>query len=453
MLNKGTCLRFYKRKDIQEAILAHAKDKEIAVRYEEWFGKRPDVLNYPREILELALRGTTSFHSSEERWENPLSLNSEITKKELNELRIGWDLVLDIDCKFIEYSKICADLIIKFLKYCGVVDYSCKFSGNKGFHIGIPFEAFPQKVGELETKYLFPDAAKKIALYIKDNIEEELGRRILEYEGNNFSIVKEKVELSQEEIVRYVQNELGDNIAKLNVDKFLEIDTVLISSRHLYRMPYSLHEKSGLVSLPINPDKVMEFEKKMANPDVILTPMFIFLDRNVSGDSARRLLVQALDYEVKIEEEREQKEYEKVEITSPIKEEFFPPCIKLILAGMEDGKKRSVFSLMNFLGKIGWSKEEVESYLHKWNKDKNHNPLREVYIKGQMHSFKPGAKLPPNCSNAAYYIDMGICKPDGLCKKIKNPVNYSIIKWKSYLRDNKKTKKDEGSKGAHPGST
>ena len=44
-------------------------------------------------------------------------------------------------------------------------------------------------------------------------------------------------------------------MSKLDVEKFLEIDTVLISSRHLYRMPYSLHEKSGLVSLPINPGK------------------------------------------------------------------------------------------------------------------------------------------------------------------------------------------------------
>src|SRR3989344_8368465 len=91
--------------------------------------------------------------------------------------------------------------------------------------------------------------------------------------------------------------ELGDRIAKLNADSFLEIDTVLIASRHLYRMPYSLHEKSGLVSLPLDPNKVLEFEKPMARPEVVQTT-FMFLDRDVvKEERARRLLLQALDFE------------------------------------------------------------------------------------------------------------------------------------------------------------
>jgi len=443
MLNKGTCLRFYKREDIQKVMIEHARNKEVGTRYNDSFGKRPDVLSYPREIIELAKQGVTSLHASEERWENPLELSSSVGRKELDKLRIGWDLVLDIDCKFIEYSKITANLIIKFLKYCQVKDYSCKFSGNKGFHIGIPFEAFPKEVSGQLTKNLFPEAAKKIAFYIKENIKEELGKRILEFEQNNFNQIREKVGLPFEDVVRYEKNTLGDQVAKLNVDKFLEIDTILISSRHLYRMPYSLHEKSGLVSLPINPEKVMEFEKKIAHPDVILTPRFVFLDRNVSGESARRLLVQALDFEVKLEEERKERKegYEDLKIESPIKEDFFPPCIKLLLEGLEDGKKRSVFCLMNFLGKIGWSKAEVEGYLQQWNKEKNKEPLREVYIKSQMNHFQAGEKLPPNCSNEAYYKGIGVCKPDSLCAKVKNPVNYTIIRWKGWLRENEKENK------------
>ena len=436
MLDKGVCVRFYKRKDIQDAIITHAKNKEIGVRYSEAFGKRPDILAYPKEILELSLRGVTSFHASEELWENPLELESNKSKKELDQLRAGWDLVLDIDCKFVDYSKIAANLIIQFLKYCGVKDISVKFSGNKGFHIGVPFEAFPKKVGEAETKDLFPDAAKRIAFYIKENIKEELSKRILEFEGNSFAKVKEKVALPEIDIIRYESNEFGDKIAKLDVDKFLEIDTVLISSRHLYRMPYSLHEKSGLVSLPIDPDKVMDFQKEMAKPDSILTPMFTFLDRNVSGESARQLLVQALDFDVKLEEEKEhiKKEYDELKLTSPIKEDFFPPCMKLLLQGIGDGKKRGVFILMNCLGKIGWNKEEIEAYLKKWNST-NAEPLREVYIKGQLHGFKAGDKLPPNCSNDAYYKGIGICRPDSFCPRIKNPVNYTILKWKRHLQE------------------
>lgn len=436
MLDKGVCLRFYKRKDIQDAIISHAQNKEIGMRYNDSFGKRPDILTYPKDILELSLRGVTSFHASEELWFNPLELESSKSKKDLDQLRSGWDLVLDIDCKFVDYSKIAAKVIIQFLKYCEVKDISIKFSGNKGFHIGVPFEAFPKKVGEIETKDLFPDAAKRIAYYIKENIKDELAKRILEFEENSFAKVKEKVGLQDEEVIRYESNEYGDKIARLNVDKFLEIDTVLISSRHLYRMPYSLHEKSGLVSLPIDPENVMQFEKEMAKPDSILAPMFIFLDRNVKGESARQLLVQALDFEVKITEEREKekKEYDELKLTSPIKEDFFPPCMKLLSQGIGDGKKRGVFILMNYLGKIGWSKEEIEAYLKKWNAV-NSEPLREVYIKGQLHGFKAGDKLPPNCNNDAYYKGIGICRPDSFCSRIKNPVNYTVLKWKRHLQD------------------
>ncbi len=448
MLDKGTCLRFYKRKEIQEALVLHAKNKEVGMRFGEGFGKRPDILNYPRDVLELALRNCSSFHASEERWSNPLALDSNVQKKELDALRIGWDLVLDIDCAIFEYSRICADLVVKFLTYCNVQDISCKYSGNKGFHIGVPFEAFPQKVGDTETNDLFPEAPRKIAFYIKENIKEELGKRILQYEKNNFNAVKEKVQRTFDDIVRYEKNNYGDPIPKLNVDPFLEIDTVLLASRHLYRMPYSLHEKSGLVSLPLDPHNIMEFEKEMAKPEKIVMSLFPFLDRNIFGESARQLLIQALDFEAKLEEKRESpKEFEEIKIESPITEEFFPPCMKLMLNGLQDGKKRGLFCMINFLGKIGWSKQDIETFLTKWNREKNPEPLREVYIKSQLHHFKSGDKLPPNCNNEAYYKGIGICKPDGLCAKIKNPVNYTILKWKRWLREREEQEKDRAKTG------
>ena len=59
--------------------------------------------------------------------------------------------------------------------------------------------------------------------------------------------------------------------------------------------------------------------------------MFTFLDRKVQKESARRLLVQALDFEIKLEPEIEKKNFEEVKIESAIKEDFFPPCIKKML--------------------------------------------------------------------------------------------------------------------------
>ncbi|MBI4980919.1 hypothetical protein HZC30_05175 [Candidatus Woesearchaeota archaeon] len=455
-LDKGTCLRFYKRKDIQEALVEHAQGKEFSVRYNDSFGKRPDALMYPKEVLELALKGATSFHCSEELWDNPLELSTGLSPKELEKIRVGWDLVLDIDCKFIDYSKICADLIVKLLRNCEVKDLFVKFSGNKGFHIGVPFEAFPSTVGTIETKTLFPEAAKKIAAYVKENIKEELGKKILAFENNDFGKVKEKVELEAGEIISYHKNSYGDKVAKLNVDKFLEIDTVLISSRHLYRMPYSLHEKSGLVSLPIDPDKVMEFQREMAHPDKVLTPMFMFMDREkVTPGNAKRLLVQALDFEVKVTPPEREKitnagtdfEGEEIIIPAPIKEEFFPPCVKLLLKGIDDGKKRAVFCMSNFLGKVGWSKKEIEQFLVEWNQEKNSDKLRDNYVINQLRYFNPGEKLPPNCDNDAYYRSIGVCKPDSLCAHIRNPVNYTLLRWKDHLKiregEEKQEKKEE----------
>jgi len=71
MIDKSTLLSYYKRKDIQEEIIANAKNREIAIKFgDKGFGPRPDVLQYPRDILELVKQGATSFHASEELWSN-----------------------------------------------------------------------------------------------------------------------------------------------------------------------------------------------------------------------------------------------------------------------------------------------------------------------------------------------------------------------------------------------
>ncbi len=491
-LTKSTCLKFYKQKEVQEAIVQHAQNKEIGVQYGLGnFGKRPDVLTYPRDVLELALNNVTSLHASEELWSNPLNLNSSLSKEDLEDLRIGWDLVLDIDCKDWEFSKLTTHLFIKALKDNSVKNISCKFSGNKGFHIGVPFQAFPTEFSGKKTKDLFPAGPQKIAQFLLNEISEKYvtvkDNEVIFDKDYIFPLTKLKEKFGDKEFIltrckncltkinfhkealneficprcdaniksekNYVKcekcNELmvriehhknlcgcGSNEYFSTFDplSLIEVDTVLISSRHLYRMPYSLHEKSGLVSLPIDPTTVLDFDKSQARPENITFPLRPFIDRQILGESAGRLLLQAWDFQIKTPEiEKEKKpEYEEMKITCPITAEFFPPCIQLILNGVDDGKKRSVFIVMNFLGKLGWSKSDIETFLYKWNQEKNREPLREVYIKGQLNHFQSG-KLPPNCSNDAYYPSIGVCKPDALCAKIKNPVNYALWKWKKHL--------------------
>lgn len=119
---------YYSRPEIQQAIFDFSKDREVVPRYFEGFGKRPDTLQYKGDIFELVRRGATSFHCSEELWSSPLSIATGMNEQQLNELRIGWDLLLDIDSKYIDYSKILARQIIKFLNFHGVKNIGIKFS-------------------------------------------------------------------------------------------------------------------------------------------------------------------------------------------------------------------------------------------------------------------------------------------------------------------------------------
>ncbi len=518
MIDIGTILKHYKREDIQKEMIEHAKDKEVIARFEDKFSNRPDVLKYPRDILELAKQGATSFHASEELWENPLRLSLDMRKKDLDSLRIGWDLVIDVDCPYWEYSKLITHLIIKALKQHGVTSISCKFSGNKGFHIGIPFEAFPKKVGEKETRLYFPEGVRVIGDYLIDYIniyekETDLTKLILN-DKNTLDLIKKnnpdkdlflilcakcaKSGFSREAerrkrnfgcnkcgyveqidsdekirqckkcgaIMRAIEGDDGtrvtkiqgrsashdkegicpscgltDIITKFNIRLILNIDSILISSRHLYRMPYSLHEKSGLCSIPIDPEKIMGFEKEMAKPENAKIN-FKFLDKkNVEGNNAKNFFDYVFHWHTELERDKElrtlhngkvsktKKEYETPK--SALNEQFFPPCIKNILKGMVDGRKRSVFILINFLTSVGWEHDKIENFLREWNK-RNNEELREVYFLGQLRYHKQQNKkiLPPNCKNKMYYVDMRICSPDNLCSKIKNPVNYSIRKVK-----------------------
>ncbi|MEM3126759.1 MAG: hypothetical protein QW331_01685 [Candidatus Woesearchaeota archaeon] len=421
-LTKAMLLQHYKREDIQRAMFEHAQNREVAVRFEgDFFGKRPDILNFPRDVFEFVKQGATSFHCSEELWRNPLQINSEMKRKEQDNLRIGWDLLLDIDGP-LELSTIAAHYIVEAIEHHGINCVTCKFSGGKGWHIAIPFEAFPSNVNNKETKDLFPEAPRAIANYLKEMIRRPLGKAILEKES-----IQNLQKITGKKFHELVKDELFDPFS------ILSIDTVLIASRHLYRMPYSFNEKSGLISIPYDPKKVLSFKKEEADYKNIVVGKFKFIEReNAKQGEAKKLLQQALDFKSSQEsiiveiKKKPTTDFQKIE--TAISEENFPPCMKIIVKGIEDGKKRALFAMINFLGSVGWSYEQMESWLKEWNK-RNPEPLRETYIIGQLRQWKKKESiLPPNCMK--YYEDLHVCQPDSLCKKIKNPVNYAIIKTK-----------------------
>lgn len=511
-MDLSTSLLFYKQQKIRDALVAQAVDKEVSVMlHGNIFGKRPDVLSYANDVLELAKKKASSFHCSEELWFNPLSIRTGMKRHELDELRRGWDLILDIDCPDWELSKLTTYLFIKALQHHGITCISVKFSGNKGFHIAVPFEAFPDSVpvgGEIKlVRHLFPEGPRAIASYLLsfiqrnyisiDSSREEVSfdkthkysfkdlEKVAGLSGGSLfqttcpscnkrrDFAKEKITyqcaqcghiskpVGTPEVLRCekcsypVHPQTSVLLCKhcgssqppqqsIDITAVVEVDTILIASRHLYRMPFSLHEKSGLVSIPIPLDEVLTFDKKIAQPKNISSQWFVtpFLDRSkVKLGEAALLFREAFDHEHHSFSSK--KILPKVEIPKEaIPQDFFPPCIQNIQKGLEDGKKRALFILINFLRSVGWNKENITTFVYDWN-EQNPQPLREQYLKGQLSQIKQQKKIlpPPSCANTDYYKSLLICQPDDFCPRIKNPAQYA--KRKSELGESGKRKKQE----------
>ncbi len=398
-------LRYYSNREIREKMVELAKDREVVVKFDAKMGKRPNTIQYEGDILAYAKEGATSFHCSLERWKDPLKLDE---VKRVSDLRIGWDLVIDVDTPDLIISKIAAFHIIEALRYHKIKHISLKFSGGTGFHIGVPYESFPEL--DLDVNAMYPELARAIGEYIYALVKDEVKEDLKKFRASEIARMCKK---RQRDIIKD-----GD----LDITQIFKIDAIAFSPRHLFRMPYSLNEKRWLVSLPIPLDELESFEEKMAKPDQI-TPELGFLDNYRKGE-AKYLFLQALDYK-KEEEERELREAGIKVMAKKVSPENFPPCIKQILNGLEDGRKRALFILMNFLRYAGYSYEEIEEIVFEWNK-RNKEPLRESYVKTQLKWFRKKGRiyLTPSCDNDLYYKDIGVCKPDRLCKLIKNPLVY-----------------------------
>ena len=481
---------YYSRPEIQKAMYTFCIGREIAPRYFEGFGKRPDSFQYPADILNLAKNGATSFHCSEEIWNDPLQISTDMNEKQMTELRKGWDLLIDIDCKWFDYAKRAALAIIETLKQHGIEHIGVKFSGSKGFHILVPWKAFPKEINGIPTSNLFPDLARKIVGYLRYYSEPILKSMLPEDFYEQFKTVQIKkgikcqkcnevaevymqVELyckfcrrgeirkfqEGEQKAEYFCPECRRKLEEINPREFYEckrckinsikepksfvigkeeidlyelmgLDLVLVSPRHLFRTPYSLHEKTAMASVVLDCSEVEKFEIKDADPMKI--KIKDFAPPCVENEAAE-LIMQTLDWakSTKFGEESGMKASGKYAEYKPIKlegltEEHFPPCIKKILIGVGDGRKRALFAIMNLFRSIGMEKEELEKKIYEWN-DKNEVPLKRGYIHAQLvWAYKRKPIMPPNCKE--FYRGIGVCNPDQSCSSIKNPVNYVIKK-------------------------
>jgi len=439
---------YYSRPEVQKAIIEVAKDREIVSVFKDGrFGKRPDILQYPADIVQAVREGAVSFHGSVERWQQPMKLDTGMTKQQLDGLRSGWDVLIDVDVPDFEIAKLTVKQIIVALKDHGVRSCGIKYTGGKSFHIGVPFESLPQKVDMKATQVQYPEAMQKIIGYIKWYTTEPLRDVLL--------TIATPTELAEK-----VGKNITDIVSEEGIEPFKIVNMDIFGSRHMFRLPYSLHEKSLLVSLPIKVEQIDKFQKEDAALErVKVVEKFLVMEKEMRD--AEALVVEAFDWAARYMKEKPQalpKPKMKAKMRK-IPEAQFPPCVHAIYKGLADGRKRSVFVLINFLRNMGWKPEEIQERVMEWN-EKNYPPLRANYIRSQLrwHIQQDRNLLPPNCDNENFYCAFNVCKPDGICASgakidlktgilpcspsitIKNPVNYAFRKMRreGKLREGKK---------------
>ncbi|MCA9487991.1 MAG: hypothetical protein KC516_03450 [Nanoarchaeota archaeon] len=486
---KGILYIYYSKPEIQKAIFDFCENRETVPRYFEGFGKRPDTLQYQGDIFELVKRGATSFHCSEEIWEDPLKLSSDFSEEETNQIREGWDLLLDVDCKYFDFAKMTAKAIIKTLDRFGVENIGIKFSGSKGFHIIVPWKAFPKEINGIKTSDLFPELPRKIIGFLREysqkvfreelpddfyhqfknvNIKrgikcrscDEIAQTYDETEFYcNFCRIAEirklpkdteakkyfcpecKRELTVKKISEFLECKKCNKDSKKNPGNFtsteeidlfelMGLDLILVSPRHLFRAPYSLHEKTGLASTVITREELKNFDLKDADPMKIRVRNFL---PEVRENEAAELVMESLDWAknremISGDQEKitgKYAEFKPIKLKE-IKDEQFPPSINKILSGLEDGRKRALFVLINTFRSIGMEKEELEKKIFEWNK-KNKPPLKEGLIKAQLKvSYRRKPIMPPNF-NSEYYKAVGAQLTEEEIR-MKNPVSFIIRK-------------------------
>ncbi len=231
----------------------------------------------------------------------------------------------------------------------------------------------------------------------------------------------ENLPLNNEKYEDYFKKVEGVSAAKVAA-----ADLVLVASRHLFRMPYSLHEKTALASVVISKQELPDFSPKDANPMTV--KIREYLPESQQGE-ARKLLSSALEWKKGQDSEEEKMikakykgayDNSEIEKISGVTEDMFPPPIKKLMKGLKEGRKRGLFIIITFLRSLNFTPEYINEKAREWNK-KNEIPLKEGYVRSQIewHLKQRKKILPPNYDNDAFYRDLGLLdkKPE-----TKNPI-------------------------------
>jgi hypothetical protein len=314
-MNLRQVLDYYSRQDIQSFLMDFGKGREVVGVYKSGsYSARPGTIVYPQDILAMVKEGSLEFHCSLERWSQPMSLKMD----NYESLRSGWDIVFDLDCEVFEHGKIAAKVLSWALEKHGIKGYWLKFTGGTGFHFGITWESIPKTIDYKPAVRMFPELPRSIGLYLREYMRDRLERELLK---------SYQMEQLAEQVKRGV-GEISGQSSILDPFKIVELDTVLLSPRHLFRMPYSLNKNSFLVSLPLKPSELEDFRREHADPLTQSIKVRKGLFEKAEHNEAEMLIAEAVDWASKRRRREERKAFYRETIKEAVPKDLFPPCVK-----------------------------------------------------------------------------------------------------------------------------
>jgi intein/homing endonuclease len=377
-------------------------------------------------------------------------------------------------------------------------------SGSKGFHILVPWKAFPKIINGVETKNLFPELPRKLVAFLRSESEKNL-RNILPKDfakqfastnlakGTKCSVCREiaskrvvakficprcnadevrHLKSTQIPLLQCPKCRVDYNVLKKeyffcenckissltspenfkleehDLYELMGLDMILVSPRHLFRMPYSLHEKTALASVVLNEEELENFQITDANPLSVKVKDYM---PGAEESEAKEFVIRALDWyqenkpdeDIPYSEKSQSSEFQPIKIAN-LSDKLFPPSIKKILEGVGDGRKRAAFILINYFRSVGMEKLELEKRVYEWN-EKNEIPLKQGYIKSQIQWSYRNKIVPPPNFDKDYYKGIGVI-PTEEELRFKNPINYTLKKFSNENDKNNKPKKNYSKK-------
>lgn len=401
---------YYKKSSIADFIVDYVYNREVAMFNKEGniITQRPYAIYNNGDILYLVDKGGYSIHATVEIWKDPMLLR-DVNQREYYKIVSTYDIVVDFDVDIyksmdrnLNIAKLLVYEVLERLEEFGYIPI-IKYSGNRGFHLIFPLKGLVKIMDIDLLKY-----------------KEIVYRSFLDF---------------MHVIVESAASHLASKIGKNNIADIVSniVDYHLASWRHMIRVPYSLHEKTGLVSIVLYKDDILKFTKEMAKPENVIEPIY-----PETGDLSDLILL-SLSYSLTHE------------ISSTIKPKHIkidikevpelPPCVRTLLEGVPVGiRNNTMFFLLNFFKSLGYDKEKVKEILFNWN-EKNSEPLRDREIEYSIEYHFNKNYLPYSCSKLREYIGRQYCQPNEICNHIKNPIQY--VRFVNMLKKKKIESKQE----------